>query len=867
MSGELAEIQPFHHLCSIIKSIAEDENKKEDKEVGKECGRRREEAAELVGAISKIMKMGKGNSPASATTTKSLHECSLCKRKCRTKSRLLAHVKAHLRKARVDQRSGNDGDSDQDLDAVAKKRRKKCSDEREDLDSGCHSVGEDESDSFLGDSESSDSDEVGAGVGNKKMERELFLEKGNRIKVASKGDRSARKLSLAEKQLDDNETEGLMCLTCLKRFSNCQNLRRHLKLHISRDSATPDFERGDVDETADDNEQQQTPSSYICDWCPERFSNRAAFRVHEKSHEGDPFRCHVCDLVYADRYSLRYHKRKHGIGRLIRCQHCGKNFAKPSRLDAHVKAMHQNVRQHPCPHEQCGRIFKTAVHLRSHLRLHSGERPFVCQECGQRFRQKSSLLAHRRGHEGVRPYCCEVCGKTFREPSTLKAHSRVHTGAKPYQCPVCDKTFTQRAGLNYHRRVAHEDGVDDGKPFACHLCHFATAKSPSLKSHYRNVHHIYDDVKSVQKPEPFGIVEVSKESAKGKSAEKSVVEAPLPSPPVQSGDALLDVNQQHVNRLPSFDLLRQKTTTTSSSPVPPPHSPPSTPPYQSCYSPALNSMSADVLPTNTVSSSLTREVSPPLTPQSGSSNATPPPPSHTTSVAAAVAESYLSVMEDSNSYMNDLPYHEYSSCDGGSMQQSHNKHHDAICHHNSHQHHHQSYGISCQPQMATTQHQHFQQSAYHFNSQQQAFTGYGGGSYYQQQSQLQYGMHHHSVQQQQQSRPTSAAYHPSNNGGGQLSPSSISQNVSTSTPTPQQHLHLQQSYSQSPFFNLTSGDYHHHHHHPHHNVSHHSSSSSSSPSSPSSSSSPMATDASPSAMASSQNRRLLHQSQPARYCI
>ena len=37
------------------------------------------------------------------------------------------------------------------------------------------------------------------------------------------------RLSLAERQLDNKETEGLVCLTCLKRFSNCQNLRRHLR--------------------------------------------------------------------------------------------------------------------------------------------------------------------------------------------------------------------------------------------------------------------------------------------------------------------------------------------------------------------------------------------------------------------------------------------------------------------------------------------------------------------------------------------------------------------------------------------------------------------------------------------------------------
>ena len=105
---------------------------------------------------------------------------------------------------------------------------------------------------------------------------------------------------------------------------------------------------------------------YFCDWCPARFDNRSAARIHESTHKGQETKCYVCDKTYADRYSLRYHLRTHGIGRQIRCEYCNKSFSKPSRLEAHVKSHHNNIRDFKC--SECGKAFKTRNHLSNHFR-------------------------------------------------------------------------------------------------------------------------------------------------------------------------------------------------------------------------------------------------------------------------------------------------------------------------------------------------------------------------------------------------------------------------------------------------------------------------------------------------------------------
>ena len=84
-------------------------------------------------------------------------------------------------------------------------------------------------DECLGDSEKSD-------------DSDCDLEKNNNKRIPSPEPPVLRKQcsltrqSLAEDQLENNRRGELVCLTCLKTLSNIQNLRRHLRLHLQRDS-------------------------------------------------------------------------------------------------------------------------------------------------------------------------------------------------------------------------------------------------------------------------------------------------------------------------------------------------------------------------------------------------------------------------------------------------------------------------------------------------------------------------------------------------------------------------------------------------------------------------------------------------------
>ena len=78
---------------------------------------------------------------------------------------------------------------------------------------------------------------------------------------------------------------------------------------------------------------------------------------------------------------------------------------------------------------------------------------FTCSYCNKTFSSVSRMKTHERVHTGEKPFTCSVCDMKFSQGGNLKAHMRVHTGEKPFACTVCMEEFSYLYRLKSHMRV------------------------------------------------------------------------------------------------------------------------------------------------------------------------------------------------------------------------------------------------------------------------------------------------------------------------------------------------------------------------------------------------------------------------------
>ena len=76
----------------------------------------------------------------------------------------------------------------------------------------------------------------------------------------------------------------------------------------------------------------------------------------------------------------------------------------------------------------------------------------LCPACSKTCVSNSYLISHMRSHTGEKPFACAECDKKFSHNGNLTLHMGYHTGEKPFACVNCDKRFSQRGKLTIHIR-------------------------------------------------------------------------------------------------------------------------------------------------------------------------------------------------------------------------------------------------------------------------------------------------------------------------------------------------------------------------------------------------------------------------------
>lgn len=83
---------------------------------------------------------------------------------------------------------------------------------------------------------------------------------------------------------------------------------------------------------------------------------------------------------------------------------------------------------------------------------------FSCSLCSFSSRYSNHLKRHMRIHDGQKPYRCPLCSYASAQLVNLQRHLRTHTGEKPYRCPQCSYACSSLGNLRRHQRMHTQEG-------------------------------------------------------------------------------------------------------------------------------------------------------------------------------------------------------------------------------------------------------------------------------------------------------------------------------------------------------------------------------------------------------------------------
>ena len=228
-----------------------------------------------------------------------------------------------------------------------------------------------------------------------------------------------------------------------------------------------------LDDAGEDSEVET--QVFSCVICGQTRPDRQSLDKHMGTHsddEDDMYQCSTCGDHFKQLVEMIEHSKTHSRRRMYKC--CGKSFNKFTDLKTHMKQHSRDgtmpaatvlngdeivstlVSPPPAVLPQTPPIVSPVIDtsMVSTPNSTTSAKRYPCNICGKSFAYDRNLKSHTRIHTGQRLLKCEHCDKQFVSPSDLKRHALIHI--KPYACKQCGRRYAQMAKVRDHIERAHQ---------------------------------------------------------------------------------------------------------------------------------------------------------------------------------------------------------------------------------------------------------------------------------------------------------------------------------------------------------------------------------------------------------------------------
>ena len=183
---------------------------------------------------------------------------------------------------------------------------------------------------------------------------------------------------------------------------------------------------------------------YRCSMCGKKFTRKASFIAHGRIHMGG-YKCFLCGMRFTRLALLMSHARDHNGKELFRCEKCKQRLVHPSDLKSHT-----------CHKKMAYRTSVAEVKSENQFQLPPSvttkRSKNTCQFDASRPELKSSRIQHPR----YTSHQCDVCKKRFTDKHVLSSHKRIHSVERPFICDLCELSFVHESDLQSHTDYVHK---------------------------------------------------------------------------------------------------------------------------------------------------------------------------------------------------------------------------------------------------------------------------------------------------------------------------------------------------------------------------------------------------------------------------